>query len=157
MREHVLLLLDGREAHLTLEEAMAEFPPDRINERAPHSDYTPWRLLEHIRLAQWDLLEYVRNPEHRSPKWPEGYWPPAGQEADQRAWRETIAGIRANLAALSELVRDAGTDLTAALPHAPQHTVLREVLLAAAHTSFHLGEFAALREAMQTWPPDRQR
>lgn len=156
LRDQLIRLLAGTDAYMGFEEALAEFPLDRINEQAPNSDYTPWRLVEHLRLGQWDILEYIRNPSHISPKWPEGYWPPPGQQADQAVWRASLDAFRADLRALQDLVRDVSTELQRPLPHAPEHTVLREVLLAAAHNAFHLGEFATLRQAMQTWPSTRR-
>lgn len=128
---------------------IADFPLDRINEPAPHSDATAWRLLEHLRIWQRDILEYVRTPGYVSPKWPDEYWPPAGDLGDAERWRRSEDAFRADLAALQQLVRDPARDLAAPLSHAPV-SILREIVLIAGHTAFHLGEFAALREAMET-------
>ncbi|MFW6115754.1 MAG: DinB family protein [Chloroflexota bacterium] len=151
LRKQLLALLGGGHAHMGFDEAVTDFPPEAMNEQAPNVAYTPWELLEHIRIAQWDILAFIRDPDHVSPDWPEGYWPGEGERADQEAWAETLRGFRADREALVGLVADPATDLTAPLEHAPQYTVLREVLIAADHAAYHLGEFALLREVMGTW------
>jgi hypothetical protein len=154
VREQLLHLLRGGNAHLTFDQAVDAFPPASINARARRVGYSPWQLLEHLRLAQWDILEFIRNPAHVSPAWPEGYWPPAHEEADRARWQQTIEAIRADLAALEAIVEDPATDLYADLPHAAGYTVLREILLVADHNAYHIGEFAILRQVMDTWPAD---
>ncbi len=152
LREQLYFLLRGGNAHLSFEQAVADFPPERINTRPPNVSYTPWHLLEHLRLAQRDILEFVRIPGHTSPPWPEGYWPAPDAVADEARWQQTIARFQADLQTLQEMVNDPRTDLTAPLPHAPDYTVLREILLVADHNAWHIGEFAILRQVMQTWP-----
>ena len=112
---------------------------------------SPWYLLEHIRITQWDILEFVRDPDHVSPAWPEGYWPPKGQEAAGPRWQDTIQAFRSDMEALEAMVQDPATDLYAGLPHAAGYTVLREILLVADHNAYHIGEFAVLRQIMGTW------
>ena len=131
--------------------AVKEFPMEHINTRPPNVPYTPWHLLEHIRLAQWDILEFTRDPDHVSPPWPEGYWPSPDEEADAAMWQKTLQDFRADLASLQEMVEDPNTDLESDLPHAPGYTVLREILLVADHNAYHIGEFAILRQVMGTW------
>jgi hypothetical protein len=135
------------------EEAVKDFPVDFMNVTPPHVDYTPWQLLEHLRISQLDILEYVRNPAYKSPPWPDGYWPAKGSTADKGAWTASLEAFRADRTAFEALVSDANTDLLAPLPHASEHTLLREALLDAGHSSYHLGEFGILRQVMQTWPP----
>jgi hypothetical protein len=154
VREQLLHLLRGGNAHLTFDQAVDGFPPGSINARPPRVGYSPWQLLEHIRIAQWDILEFIRDPAHVSPAWPEGYWPPAHEEADPARWQKTIEAFRADTAALEALVEDPATDLTADLPHAAGYTVLREVLLVADHNAYHIGEFAILRQVMEPWAAD---
>jgi hypothetical protein len=151
LRQQLLALLRGGNAHMSFDQAVANFPLEHINRRPPNATYTPWHLLEHVRIAQWDILEFVRDPDHVSPGWPEGYWPAADAEADRAQWQKTIADFRADLKALNDLVADPGTDLTAPLPHAPGYTVLREILVVADHNAYHIGEFAILRQVMDTW------
>lgn len=152
IREHLLELLRGGNAHLTFEQAIAGFPEGQNNARPPNTSYSPWHLLEHIRIAQSDILEFTRDPAHVSPDWPVGYWPPKDALADLPQWRQTIQGIRADREDLEVLVADPQTDLYADLLHAPGYTVLREILLVADHNAYHIGEFAILRGVMNNWP-----
>ncbi|HEX2987138.1 MAG TPA: DinB family protein [Chloroflexota bacterium] len=156
LRKQLRALLDGQEAHMNVDSAVADFPMDRINDCAPNVPYSFWHLLEHIRIAQWDILEFSRNPSHISPPWPEGYWPPRDARADEAAWKQTIASIRSDMAALEELAANQSVKLYEAIPHGEGQTVLREVLLAADHTAYHVGEFAILRQVTGTWPPGHE-
>ena len=156
LREQLLEALRGVDVHLGFDEAVEDFPMERINERPPPVPYTPWHILEHIRITQWDILEYIRDPGHASPDWPVGYWPAPGAEATADEWEGTISSIRSDLRALEDLVRDPRTDLLAPLPHTPGHTILREVRLVGNHNSYHVGEFAILRQVMGTWPAWRR-
>jgi hypothetical protein len=151
VREQLLALLRGGNAHMPFDEAIAKFPLAHINDYPPHVPYTPWHLLEHLRIAQWDILEFIRNPAHISPPWPEGHWPPRDARADADMWARTIAAFQADLHALQELVADPATDLYAPLPHAQDYTILREILVVADHNAYHVGEFAILRQVMETW------
>ena len=151
LREQLLQLLRGGNAHLTFEQAIERFPLEHINARPPKVTHSPWQLLEHIRIAQWDILEFVRDPDHVSPEWPSGYWPAEDVQADPPAWQTTIESFRADMLALEEMVRDPATDLHTDLPHAEGYTVLREILLVADHNAYHIGEFAILRQVMGTW------
>lgn len=152
LREQLLALLDGGHAHMPFEKAIEGFPPEAYNTPMPNLTYTPWHLLEHLRIAQWDILEFVRDPDHVSPPWPEGYWPAPEARVDQEGWEATIAGFQADLEAMKALVRDPSSDLLGDLPHAPGYSLLREALLVADHNAYHIGEFAALRAVMGTWP-----
>ena len=151
LREQLLAQLQGGHAHMSFDEAIADFPRADINAYPPHVSYTPWHLLEHLRITQWDILEFVRNPAHVSPAWPEGYWPAHDQQTDASGWDTTIAAFQQDVQTLQALVADPATDLTAPLPHAPTYTILREILLVADHNAYHIGEFTILRQVMQTW------
>src|SRR5262245_23093943 len=96
MREQLLALLRGGNAHMTFEEAVSNFPLEHINRKPPHTPYTPWHLLEHMRLAQWDILEFSRDPKHISPPWPEGHWPAPDEQADAARWQQTLQAFRAD-------------------------------------------------------------
>lgn len=157
LREQALALLRGGHAHMTLAQAVDNFPLEHINTRAPNVSYTFWHLLEHIRIAQWDILEFVRRPDYTSPPWPEGYWPDPAADATLDRWQETLNAIQADRDALLAMVQDPSVDLTAPLPHAPDYTLLREVLLVADHTAYHVGEFAILRQVAGLWPEKRPR
>jgi hypothetical protein len=151
VRKQLLELLGGGHAHMDVDQAVARFPMEAINSSPPGSDYTPWRLLEHIRIAQWDILEFVRNPQYVSPPWPVGYWPAMEEIADEQKWEQTLQRLHKDRRDMLALVENAETDLLADLPHAPGYTILREVLVLADHNAYHLGEFAMMREVMKTW------
>lgn len=156
LREQLLQLLDGRNAHQNFDDAVAGFPLEAINSRPPNVSYTPWHLIEHMRIAQWDILEFIRNPAHVSPRWPEGYWPARDAETDRQGWARSITSFRSDIDAMKSIVRDPDVDLTAEIAHAPGYTVLREALVLADHNAYHIGEFAILRQVMGTWPDDRE-
>lgn len=156
IRSELLALLSGGNAHMEFDEAVDRFPMDEINRKAPHVPYTPWHFLEHMRIAQWDILEFIRNPDHVSPEYPEGYRPRPGERADPAKWKKTVNGFRADLAALEDIVLDEKIDLFGPLPHARNYTIFREILLAADHNAYHVGEFALLRQVLGVWPADNQ-
>jgi len=156
LREQLLALIDGHGAHLPFDAAVADFPDDAINRLPPNVPYTPWHLLEHIRIAQRDILDYIRNRAYLAPTWPEEYWPARDATATPEQFGLTIEGFRADRTALHELVADPATDLLATIPNTPGHTILREVRLVGDHNAYHIGEFAILRQVMGTWPPARE-
>ena len=151
LRKHLLAQLRGGNAHMPFDEAVADFPHADINTCPPHVSYTPWHLLEHLRITQWDILEFIRNPAHVSPAWPEGYWPAHDQQTDAAGWDKTISAFQQDGQALQALVADSTSDVTAPLPHAPTYTILRELLLVVDHDAYHIGEFAILWQVMETW------
>lgn len=155
VREQLLALLRGGNAHMSFEQAIADFPLAAINTNPPNVPYKPWHILEHLRITQWDILEFIRNPNHVSPDWPISYWPDPGQDADQAQWDQTIQSFRSDQGALQEIVADPATDLYGQIPHAPGYTIFREILVVSDHNAYHLGEFAILRQVMGTWPPGR--
>lgn len=158
-RTQVLALLDGGNAYAPFAQTVADFPPDAMNAFPLNVPYTPWHLLEHIRIAQRDILEFMQNPDYRELDWPREYWPAQDAIATESNWQETVDAIRDDLAAVRAIVADPATDLDALVLNAggdPKYTVLREALLVADHNAFHLGEFAILRQVMGTWPPDHQ-
>jgi DinB superfamily len=148
LREHVLYLLRGGGAHIDFEKLIADFPLAAINRKVEHVPYTPWHVLEHMRIAQWDILEFSRNAAHVSPAWPEGYWPAPDAAADEAAWQKSIADFRADLAALAQLVAAPATDLFARIPHGTGQTILREALLVADHNAYHLGVLTTLKRLL---------
>jgi hypothetical protein len=151
VREQLRELLEGGNAHMTFDEAVANFPREHMNSKAPNVPYTPWHLLEHIRLAQWDILEFIRNPHYVSSPWPEGFWPAEDAQADEVAWEKTIASLQADLQSLLEMVADPAVDLYAPIPHGDGQSILREILVVSDHNAYHIGEFAMLRQVMGTW------
>lgn len=151
LREQLRELLEGGNAHMTFDEAVANFPRGHMNTKPPNVPYTPWHLLEHIRLAQWDILEFIRNPHYVSPPWPEGFWPAEDAQADDVTWEKTIASCRADLQSLLEMVADSTVNLYTPIPHGDGQSILREILVVADHNAYHTGEFAMLRQVMGTW------
>ena len=155
LRGQLLGLLDGEDARMTFEDAVADFPDGAINLHPPNVSYTPWHLLEHLRITQWDIREYIRNPRYVALEWPKDYWPAPDALAEPAQFAGTIASFREDGAALRKLVADPATDLFAVLPNTPGHTILREIRIVAEHNAYHIGEFAILRQVMGTWPPGR--
>jgi hypothetical protein len=155
VRTELLGLLDAHDARMPFETAVADFPSDAINRRAPNVAVTPWHLLEHIRIAQWDILDYIRDRGYLAPSWPEEYWPATDATASPEDFARTIAAIETDRRALRDIVADPTTDLFATIPGTPGHTILREIRVIAEHNAYHVGEFAILRQVMGTWPPDR--
>ena len=155
VRKQLVALLTARQAHMMIEDAVANFPMERINELPPQVTYSPWALLEHIRRTQWDILDFIRNPNYKTLSWPQDYWPAQGKIATADDWDKTLAGYQADLQELVTIVNDPATDLYSDLAHAPGYTILREIQVVADHTAYHVGEFAILRQVMGTWPADR--
>ena len=151
LREHLLSLLRGGGAHLSFDDAIADLPAELRGAKVSGGPHTPWRLLEHLRLAQWDILEFSRNPKHVSPSFPEGYWPQSDAPPDEAAWDRSVASFRADLKAMQALVADPATDLFARIPHGEGQTILREALLVADHNAYHLGQLVMLRRALGAW------
>ena len=149
LREHLLYLLRGGGAHIKFEEVVKDFPVELINGKTAGVPYTPWQLLEHMRIAQWDILEFTRSASHVSPKWPEGYWPDKSIEAGEDDWHKSVESFREDLRAFEELVEDPSTDLYAPVAHGEGQTVLREALLVADHNAYHLGALVVLRRALE--------
>ncbi len=152
LRDHLLYLLRGGGAHLDFEAAFGDLPTELQGAKPAGLSYTPWRLLEHMRIAQWDILEFIRNPRHVSPDYPDGYWPPTDAPPHERAWKESLAAFRADLEAVQEIVADPATDLIAVMPHGSGQTILREALLVADHNSYHLGQMVVVRTLLGVCP-----
>jgi hypothetical protein len=151
LRDHVLYLLRGGGAHLNFDKAVAGLPPDLRGRAVAPVPHTPWRLLEHLRIAQWDILEFSRNPKHVSPVWPDGYWPHGDAPPDQRVWNHAVNAFRKDLAAMCDLVADPAIDLFAPIPHGEGQTILREALLVADHNAYHLGQLVVVRRLLGCW------
>jgi len=151
LRKHVLELLAGKSAHADFDTAVAKFPLKRAGEKPEGAPYSAWQLLEHMRIAQWDILEFSRNPKHVSPAWPEGYWPDTESPPKNTAWSQSVRAFRADLKAMMDMVADPGRDLLARIPHGQGQTLLREALLVADHNSYHLGQFVMIRRLLGEW------
>ncbi len=144
-------LLTKGNAHVTFEEATADLTPKTWNQRVPDAPYTIWQLVEHIRIAQWDIVEFCVEPEHQSPKWPDGYWPAPDATADEEQWQEALDHIRQSRQQFLHLLHAPGTDLLAPIPHGAGQTILREAMLIADHAAYHVGEIILLRRLLKDW------
>ncbi len=149
LRHHIINLLTKAEAHVDLQDALKNFPRNLRGRKPEGSPHTPWQLLEHIRIAQWDILEFSRSAKHKSPKWPDEYWPESEAPPDEKAWDRSVKQIFAELEAMCALVRDPKHDLFASIPHGDGQTLLREALLLADHNAYHLGQLVMLRRILE--------
>ena len=145
LRKQLLKLLDGGNAHITFKEAVADYPIEKINLRISEIPYSSWELVEHMRIAQYDILDFIVNPKYAELRWPDDYWPSKNKHADENDWLKTIQGFIGDQEDLKEIVNNLKTDLTISLPHAPEYTIFREILLAADHNSYHLGQLISLK------------
>jgi len=151
LRQHLLDLLKGGNAHLRFDEVVKDFP-ERLRGKKPEGQpHTAWRLLEHMRLAQWDILEFSRTSKHVSPKWPDGYWPESDAPPSAAAWDNSVKQFRADLKSMEDLVGDSKRDLYARIPWGDGQTILREALLIADHNAYHLGELLMIRRLLGAW------
>ena len=152
LRKHVLEILEGRGAHPDFEAAVSGLPEKLRGVKPEGLPHSPWRLVEHMRIAQRDILDFSRDGRHASPEFPDGYWPEGDAPPDPDAWDRTLDAFRADLRALRDLVADPKTDLFAAIPGAPGgQTVLREVLLVADHNGYHVGQLVTVRRLLGAW------
>jgi uncharacterized damage-inducible protein DinB len=152
LRQHLLYLLRGGGAHVDFETGIADLPARRRGSKAEPFPHTPWQLLEHMRIAQWDILEFSRSADHVSPTFPEGYWPEGDAPPDKAAWEKSVQAFRKDLESMQNLVADPDTDLFVPIPHGQGQTILREALLVADHNAYHLGQLVMLRRLLGAWP-----
>lgn len=150
-QQHLLKLLKGGNAHVDFESAVKGMPFALQGKRPSGAEHSPWEIIEHMRIAQWDILEFTRNPQHKSPEFPRGYWPRRPAPPNEKAWGKSVKAFRADLRALAGLVSNESTDLLAKIPHGDGQTVLREILVAADHNAYHLGELVLLRRMLGAW------
>ncbi|MCA9728539.1 MAG: DinB family protein [Candidatus Eisenbacteria bacterium] len=149
LREQLVRLLRGGDSHGPLEASLREFPAKYANTKVDSIPHNAWQLLEHMRIAQWDILEFSRNPGHVSPRWPEGYWPESKTASSVEDWNESIDWFCADLEEMITLVNNPATDFFGEIPHGDGETLLREVQVLAAHNSYHLGQIFLLRRAVE--------
>jgi DinB superfamily len=151
IREHVVNLLKADSAHADFDAAVKNLPPDVHAKRPKGAQHSPWEILEHLRITQWDILEFTRDPKHVSPEFPAGYWPASPEPPDAKAWDKSVAAFRKDLKAMCDLVADEKNSLTARIPHGDGQTLLREALLLADHTAYHLGQLILVRRLLRAW------
>jgi hypothetical protein len=151
LRQHLLELLNGGHAHADFDTAVRNLPLALRSKRPKGAEHSPWEILEHLRIAQGDILEFSRDPDHQSPDWPGGYWPATPAPPDEKSWDKSVRAFRRDLKAMGDLVKNPATDLFARIPHGNGQTVLREVLLVADHNAYHLGELVLVRRLLGAW------
>jgi hypothetical protein len=149
LRKHLIDLLRMEGAHLSFDEAVKGFPIELRGAKPKGAPHTPWQLLEHLRIAQWDILDFSRNPAYKEMKWPDDYWPKTEAPPDAAAWDHSVEQFHRDLKAMEQLVSDPSVDLTARIPHGSGQTVLREALLVADHNSYHLGQLVFVRKMLE--------
>ena len=152
LRIHLVKLLNADTAHLDFDKVISGWPEAHRGVKPAGAPHTAWQLLEHLRIGQWDILEFIRNPKHKSPEWPSGYWPPGAAPPNKAAWEESIKAFHADREAMQHLVADEKTDLFARVPHGTGQTILREALLVADHNAYHIGQLVLLRRLLGAWP-----
>jgi uncharacterized damage-inducible protein DinB len=148
LRKHLAEMLRMKGAHLNLDEALSGLPPEKRGAKPPGAPHTAWQLLEHMRIAQEDILDFSRNPKYKEKKWPDDYWPATDAPPSEAAWDQSVKQFQKDLAEMQELVADTKHDLLTKIPHGSGQTLLREALLVADHNSYHLGQIVFLRKTL---------
>ncbi len=151
LREHLVNLLTKGQAHATFDDAVADLAPELRGKVPKGAEHSPWQLLEHLRLAQWDILDFSRNPKYESRKWPDEYWPREKAPADEKAWDKSVRAFKQDLKEIVALVEDPKTDLFAKIPHGDGQTILREAMLVADHNAYHVGQLVLVRRLLDAW------
>lgn len=151
LRQHLVDLLKSHNAHVDIEGALKGLPVKLRGAKPKGAPHSVWQLLEHIRIAQWDILEFSRNPKHVSPAWPDGYWPKSEAPPSGSAWNKSVQQIRADAKAMEKLVASKKSDLFRTIPHGGGQTLLREALLVADHNAYHVGQLVLLRKLLDAW------
>lgn len=152
LREHLVELLEGGHAHAPFDDVVAHFPPDRIGTRPEGAAHSAWEIVEHMRIAQNDILRFSLSADYISPEWPAGYWPAAAKPERGSEWDKSLTAFRKDLGEFVTLVRDPKQDLYKKFPWGSGQTLLREALLIADHNAYHLGELVVVRRLLGVWP-----
>ncbi len=151
IRKQIAQFIEESHAHAGFDAAVDDFPPELRGRKPQGAPHTAWQLLEHMRIAQWDILEFSRDGRHKSPKWPEGYWPESKSPPSDEAWKDSVRRFRSERRAMQKLVLDQTRDLSAIVPHAQSQTLVREALLLMDHNAYHTGQMVLLRRLLGAW------
>lgn len=151
MRAQLASALAWRDAHADFDRAVGGLPPELRGRRPEGLPYSPWQLLEHLRITQRDILDFCNNPAYVELRWPDDYWPPTAEPPTPAAWDESVAAFRRDRKTLQLLAADPGVDLIGAIPHGKGQTYLRELVLVIDHNSYHVGELVAVRRLLGAW------
>ena len=152
VRQQLIKLLRGGQAHATFEQAVTDFPPERAGERPAGLPHTFWEVMEHMRIAQNDIVEFSQSGEYDSPAWPEGYWPDAPAPESREQFEKSIASFREDLIKFERIIQDPKQDLNHPFAWGKGQTLLREALLIADHNAYHIGQLVLVRRALDEWP-----
>ncbi|WP_166824883.1 DinB family protein [Thalassoroseus pseudoceratinae] len=151
LREQLVWLIEKGHAHISFEDAIADLPTEFRSQVPPNVGHSPWQLLEHLRICQWDILEFSRDAGHVSPKFPHGYWPTSIGPPEPEAWEKSITAFLADRQVMVDLIRDPSTDLFKPIPHGDGQTILREAMLVADHNAYHIGQLVIVRKVLGCW------
>ncbi len=151
LREHLVELLKGGSAHLGFESVLRSFPLHLCGKKPKGLTHSPWELLEHIRIAQWDILEYCMNPHHESPTWPDEYWPDSAEPPDEQAWEKSVQQVLNDRDAMIQIIQNSSTDLLKPFSQSNSHTICREALLLADHNAYHLGQMVLTQKLINAF------
>jgi len=151
LRTHLIKVLTGSEAHAGFEDAIKGLPVDLRGKTPKGAEHSAWQLVEHLRLAQWDILDFSRNSNYQHKKWPDDYWPKSPVPPTAKAWNDSVKACRADLKEFCALIEDPSTDLFAKIPHGDGQTILREALLIADHNAYHVGQLILVRRLLGVW------
>jgi hypothetical protein len=151
LRKHIVELLTLGYAHATFDQAVKDLPMELRGKVPKGAEHSPWQSLEHLRLAQWDILDFSRNPKYQALKWPEDYWPKEKAPVDEKGWDKSVRAFKKDLKEMCALVEDPKTDLFAKIPHGDGQTILREALLTADHNAYHIGQLVLIRRLLGAW------
>jgi hypothetical protein len=151
LRQNLIYLIAGGGAHAKFEDVLKGLPPGLRGKKPANFPHSPWMLLEHLRIAQSDILEFSRHRKHKSPIWPGGYWPKTAAPPNDAAWTKSVRQFRADQKAMLDLVANPKTDLFAKIPWGDGQTILREALLVADHNAYHLAQLVDVRRLLGAW------
>jgi hypothetical protein len=152
IRQQLAKAIDWGEAHADFLTIVGDFPPDLRGEIPPGFSHSAWQLLSHMRIALWDIVEFTKDARHKSPPWPDGYWPPSPVPPQEEAWDQCVATIVDLLEEMRALILDRARPLLTPFPRSQGQTLMREALLVADHNAYHLGELVQVRKALKAWP-----
>ena len=151
LRKELVNYLEHPHTHGMLPDAVKNFPENLINEKPPNIPYSFWQLLEHIRVSQFDMVDFIRNPDYKEMKWPADYWPDDKQKATKKMWDEAVKKYEDDIQALKKIIEDPKTDLFAPIPHGTGQTIYREALQIIDHAGYHIGQFIVMRRMIGEW------
>jgi uncharacterized damage-inducible protein DinB len=157
VREHLAKLLNWEDAHASFDAAVADLPESLRGKQPAGVPYSPWQLVEHLRITQHDILDFCLNPVYTELTWPDDYWPPSPSPDSRAAWTDSIRSFERDRATLQQLSRNPEIDLESPIPHGKGQTYLRELLLAADHAAYHIGELIVVRRLLGAWPPSEMK